>query len=86
MRSPPAHIRQALLDLAGRGAALLVISQDLDELFEIAGRIAVLHDGTLSRAVPASETSREAVGLLMGGGGIESTPPSAAKEVVAHAH
>ncbi len=81
-----AHIRQALLDLAGRGAALLVISQDLDELFEIAGRIAVLHDGTLSRAVPASETSREAVGLLMGGGGIESTPPSAAKEVVAHAH
>lgn len=69
-----AHIRQALLDLAGRGAAVLVISQDLDELFEIAGRIAVLHDGALSRAVPASETSRESVGLLMGGGA--AAPPA----------
>jgi simple sugar transport system ATP-binding protein len=44
-----------------------VISQDLDELFEIAGRIAVLHDGTLSPAVPAAETTRETLGLLMGG-------------------
>ncbi|WP_019903485.1 ABC transporter ATP-binding protein [Methylobacterium sp. 77] len=84
-----AHIRQALLDLAGRGAALLVISQDLDELFEIAGRIAVLHDGTLSRAVPAGETSREAVGLLMGGsvvGGTDAVASVPVKEAVAHAH
>jgi simple sugar transport system ATP-binding protein len=81
-----AHIRQALLDLAGRGAAVLVISQDLDELFEIAGRIAVLHDGTLSKAIPAGETSRESVGLLMGGA---QTPPPAPATVtagLAHAH
>ncbi len=62
-----AHIRQAVVDLAARGAAILVISQDLDELFEIAGSIAVLHDGTLSPAVPTGETSRAAIGLLMGG-------------------
>ena len=37
-----AVIRQALIDLAARGAAVLVISQDLDELFEIADRIAVM--------------------------------------------
>ncbi|TXN49490.1 ABC transporter ATP-binding protein [Methylobacterium sp. WL30] len=65
--SAAARIRQALIDLAARGAALLVISQDLDELFEIASRIAVLHAGTLSEPVPAGETTREAVGLLMGG-------------------
>ena len=45
-----AVIRQALLDLAGRGAAVLVISQDLDELAEIADRIAVMFHGHLSRA------------------------------------
>ena len=41
-----ATIRQALIDLAGRGAAVLVISQDLDELAEIADRIAVMFHGT----------------------------------------
>ena len=43
-----ATIRQALIDLAARGAAVLVISQDLDELFEIADRIAVMFHGRLS--------------------------------------
>ncbi|MBB5756268.1 simple sugar transport system ATP-binding protein [Methylorubrum rhodinum] len=62
-----AQIRQAVIDLAGRGAAILVISQDLDELFEIADAIAVLHAGTLSAPVPTGRTSRAAVGLLMGG-------------------
>ena len=43
-----ATIRQALIDLAARGAAVIVISQDLDEIFAIADRIAVIHDGHLS--------------------------------------
>ncbi len=63
-----ARIRQALIDLAASGSAVLAISQDLDELFEIAESIAVLHAGQLSPAVPRRQTSREAVGLLMGGG------------------
>ena len=46
-----AVIRQALLDLAGRGAAVLVISQDLDELAEIADRIAVMFHGHLSEPI-----------------------------------
>ena len=62
-----ARIRQALLDLAAAGSAVLVISQDLDELFEIADSLAVLHAGRLSPAIPRGETTREAVGLLMGG-------------------
>jgi len=60
-------IRQALVDLAKDGTAVLVISQDLDELFEIADRIAVIFHGRLSAAQPVRGLTREAVGLLMGG-------------------
>ena len=64
-----ATIRQALVDLAARGAAVLVISQDLDELFEVSDRIAVIHVGRLSQALVAHSTTREEVGLLMTGTG-----------------
>jgi ABC-type uncharacterized transport system ATPase subunit len=58
-------IRQALVDLAAQGSAVLVISQDLDELFEIADRLAVIHDGQLSPVRPAAAWTREAIGLEM---------------------
>ena len=60
-------IRQALLDLAASGCGILVVSEDLDELLEIADRIAVLHGGRLSAPMPVAETSVEGIGLLMGG-------------------
>ena len=63
-----ATIRQALVDLSARGSAVVVISQDLDELFEIADRIAVLHAGRLSAARSARTTTREEIGVLMAGG------------------
>ena len=53
-----ATIRQALIDLARQGSAVLVISQDLDEIFEIADRIAVISRGELSEAYPAAEPQR----------------------------
>src|SRR5271163_507242 len=62
-----ATIRQALIDLAGRGTAVLVISQDLDELAEIADRTAVMFHGRLSTPLSAAEATREKLGLLMGG-------------------
>src|ERR1700754_3888957 len=66
-----AVIRQALLDLATAGAAVLVTSQDLDELAEIADRIAVMFHGHLSAPLATSEASREKLGLLMGGSSLE---------------
>jgi len=69
-----ATIRQALIDLAGRGAAVLVISQDLDELEEIADRIAVIFHGRLSEAIDAATSTREMLGLLMGGSAAKSEP------------
>lgn len=61
------HIRRALLSLAARGSAVLVISQDLDELFEICHAITVIHDGVLSRPIPIEHATLERIGLLMGG-------------------
>ena len=62
-----ALIRQALVDRARAGAAVLVISQDLDEIFEIADRIAVISRGALSDAYPAGAIDRERIGMLMAG-------------------
>lgn len=62
-----ARIRQALIGLARDGSAVVVISQDLDELFEISDAIAVMHDGRLSSPIPIDQASYEQVGLLMGG-------------------
>jgi simple sugar transport system ATP-binding protein len=62
-----ARIRQSLIELARSGSAVLVISQDLDELFEISDYIAVMHDGSMSAPLPIAEATFEKVGLLMGG-------------------
>ena len=75
------RIRQALVDLAKGGSAVLVISQDLDEIFEVASEIAVISDGRLSDAYPAQDMTREKIGLLMGGMHASETSPEAA-----HAH
>ncbi len=61
------RIREALLSLAGSGSAILVISQDLDELLEISDRLAVLHQGVLGNARPVHEWTVEALGLAMTG-------------------
>ena len=60
-------IRSAMLKLAAKGSAVVMISQDLEEVFMIADRIAVLYDGHLSAAMDATGLTAEKVGLLMGG-------------------
>ena len=62
-----AAIRQALLDLAAQGAAILVVSQDLDELMEIADRFGALNEGRLSALKPVADLSIDEIGLMMGG-------------------
>ena len=62
-----AAIHTALLGLAAEGSAVIVISQDLDELFAICDRLAVINVGELSPAMPVAEVTLEQLGLLMGG-------------------
>ena len=80
-----AAIRQALVDLAGRGCAILVISQDLDELLELCDSLVVINLGGLSRVMKVGEASIEEIGLLMGGVHGEAPATSDVKEA-AHAH
>jgi general nucleoside transport system ATP-binding protein len=62
-----AAIRQALLDLAAKGTAVVAISQDLDELLEIADSFAALNEGRLTPPRPAQGLTVDQIGLMMGG-------------------
>lgn len=60
-------IRQGMIDLRNDGSAILVVSEELDELFEICDRLVVIAEGWISPSVPVKETSKEAIGLWMSG-------------------
>ncbi|MEB3766986.1 ABC transporter ATP-binding protein [Acinetobacter sp. MD2] len=74
-------IRQTLIDLSRQGVAILVVSEELEELFEISDRIAVLAEGRLSKPMLTQSTNAEKIGLLMSGLG-QSTPNAASTDVV----
>ncbi len=60
-----AHIRKTLVALAERGTAIVLISQDLDEIYEIADRIAVICDGELTPFYPRDQVTPEQIGIWM---------------------
>jgi simple sugar transport system ATP-binding protein len=62
-----AFIRRSLVEMRDAGAAILVISEELDELFEVCDRIAVLANGRLSPARRTAETTVEEIGVWMSG-------------------
>ncbi|MEM1430316.1 MAG: ABC transporter ATP-binding protein [Pseudomonadota bacterium] len=62
-----ASIRQSLMDLAATGTGVIVISQDLDELLEVADVFAALNAGRLSAPVPVAGLTMERIGLMLGG-------------------
>jgi len=62
-----AYVQSQLIAARDAGAAVLVISDDLDEVLTLGDRVAVMHAGHLSEANPALEWSREAIGLAMAG-------------------
>ncbi|MBU1176371.1 MAG: ABC transporter ATP-binding protein [Alphaproteobacteria bacterium] len=62
-----AAIHQAIIDLAEAGSAIVVISQDLDELLSLCDTLAVINEGRLSRPMAVKGADIEEIGLLMGG-------------------
>ncbi len=73
-----AAIHQALFNLVQAGAAVFVISQDLDELLTITDRLAVINVGVLSGSVATASASLDEIGLLMGGlHGMDEHAPAA---------
>ena len=60
-------VQQQLINARDAGAAVLLISDDLDEVLALGDRVAVMHDGQLSEARRADDWTREAIGLAMAG-------------------
>ena len=71
------YIRRQLLEQRQRGAAVLLISEDLEEIMALSDRIAVMYEGEIAGILPAAEATPEKLGLLMGGGRQETplAPP-----------
>ncbi|NVO58557.1 ABC transporter ATP-binding protein [Rhodobacteraceae bacterium B1Z28] len=75
-----AHVRQTLIDISRSGQAVIVISEELEELFEICDRIYVICHGKLSQSLNRAETNVEEVGLLMTGIGSQTNDSGSTTE------
>jgi simple sugar transport system ATP-binding protein len=73
-------IHEAIMALAQAGAAVMIISQDLDEIFVLADRIAVIAGGRIATPVLKRDATVESIGRLMGG---TSTAPAAGEMALA---
>ncbi|MBC8038820.1 MAG: ABC transporter ATP-binding protein [Rhizobiales bacterium] len=66
------YVHEQLLAARKRGAAVLLISEDLDELLSLADRIAVIYRGSLSSPMPRRDVTIQQLGLMMAGQGFET--------------
>jgi len=62
-----AEIRTQIMEQRNRGAAVLLVSEDLDEILELADRVAVMSEGTVNYVAPVGETDRATIGTHMAG-------------------
>ena len=62
------NVRRILVNERNQGAAILLISEDLDEIFAIADRILVLYEGQIVGEMSAEEATLDQIGLMMAGG------------------
>lgn len=62
------YVRSKLLEQRDRGAAVLLISEDLDEIMALSDRIAVIYEGKIMGILTSKDATAEQLGLLMSGG------------------
>jgi simple sugar transport system ATP-binding protein len=62
-----AEIRSQIMEQRNRGAAVLLVSEDLDEILELADRVAVMSGGTITYVSPIEDTDRNTIGQHMAG-------------------
>ncbi len=60
-------IHRTLVQEKNNGAAILLVSEDLDEIFSCADRVAVLYEGNFTAEMPVEQAERETLGLAMAG-------------------
>jgi simple sugar transport system ATP-binding protein len=61
------YVRNRLLEERARGTAIVLLSEDLDEVLALSDRIAVIYEGRIMGVVPSAEATPEKIGLLMAG-------------------
>ncbi len=61
------YVHAKLVQLRAEGSGILLISEDLDEIFNVADVIAVIFNGQVVGVLPTEATTKEEVGLLMAG-------------------
>ncbi len=61
------YVRERLLEQRRMGAAILLISEDLDEILALSDRIAIIYEGQIMDILPRDEATPERLGLLMAG-------------------
>jgi simple sugar transport system ATP-binding protein len=61
------YVRGQLLEQRRAGSAILLISEDLDEILALSDRIAVIYEGRIMDILPRDDATRERLGLLMAG-------------------
>ena len=66
------YVQQQLLAARDAGAAVLLISDDLDEVLAMGDRVAVMHDGHLTDARPFEQWTRDTLGLAMAGSAVNA--------------
>ena len=60
-------VHELLIERSRTGAAVLLVSEDLDEVLALADRVAVIHGGRIVGEAPAEKADREQIGLWMAG-------------------
>jgi simple sugar transport system ATP-binding protein len=71
------YVREQLLEQRRQGVAIMLISEDLDEILALSDRIAVLYEGQIMDIVPRESATPEKLGLLMAGVHPEETAAKA---------
>ena len=61
------YVRKRLLEERERGTAIVLLSEDLDEVLALSDRIAVIYEGSIRGIIPSAEATPEKLGLMMAG-------------------
>jgi simple sugar transport system ATP-binding protein len=70
-------VHQTLLEARARGAAILLVSVELEEILSLSDRVAVLFRGQVAGEMPVGDATEESLGLLMAGSSLDSNGPNA---------
>ena len=72
------YIHRRLVEKRDEGVAVLLVSVELDEIMALSDRIAVMYEGQIVGTMDADQVTREELGLLMAGAGLEDESRKAA--------